>query len=950
MAAKWTNYFKIIDKQVDVSKAYDSQNLSDPGSYNNFSWYQRLIHGSTSRLAKYREYDLMDADVEIFRALDTIGEEMTGNNPKTNEPIEVEVIAENDDRVKSYDVLTVKAALRRWSQLHKWDNRLFKIARHTAKYGDCFFRKQKDYEKWIFIHPKNVMAAIVDSEDINKVIGWQVREDIEKARQGGMNMPLNTGGKDSLTYELIPADEMVWFTLNDDMSDTAPFGESILNAVYKTHKQKELLEDAIIIYRVQRSPERRVFYIDVGKMPPQRVKQYLETIKNEIKQKKIPSINGGQSEVDSVYNPQSMSEDFYFACLSMKTKVYLLDGRTLTIDELRQEYEEGKENWTYSVDQKTGKLIAGKIDWAGYTRKNAEIVRVLLDNGKTIDCTPDHKFVLHDGSEVEAQFLTPDMSLMPIYKKLCKTNKNQKESLYERIIDNSTGKWKFTHLEICPKINDLGSVIHHKDYNPKNNYPNNLVELSHAEHWKQHHSVNGHTFGRLWSEDREGMIASIKSYYTNMTEEQKQSLILRNRENGRNTWLKNEHAVRDNLKRGTITNREKFKSEEEYCAYMSNIAKLQWTDDKKKIRSQQVKTFNVDTKSYVIDDTLYSLFIDIFNSGNNTIHKIKQALVNSKKFIEYFKKINSNNQNVKNNKKIIFGHKFIYKLVNFGGYDNFQNFKQNYAFNHKIVSVTWLDEHEDTGCLHVVDENNNHNFALEAGVYVKNSRPDGRGSKVEVLPGGANLGQLEDLDYFQRKVWRGLKVPASYMIEQQEGGQLWNDGKVGIAYIQELRFALFIIRLQRYIEETLDKEFKIFLRKVGITVDHNLYKLRLPEPSNFGKYRQMELDSQLLGQFGTADSIQYLSKRFALKKYLNLSDQEILINERMLREEKQLDVNGDAKDYPMLYGAGDELGMAGGMGGIGGIGGAPMPMIPGDELGMEGGEGAIPTEEPPPSE
>ncbi len=543
MAAKWTNYFKIIDKQVDVSKAYDSQNLSDPGSYNNFSWYQRLIHGSTSRLAKYREYDLMDADVEIFRALDTIGEEMTGNNPKTNEPIEVEVIAENDDRVKSYDVLTVKAALRRWCQLHKWDNRLFKIARHTAKYGDCFFRKQKDYEKWTFIHPKNVMAAIVDSDDINKVIGWQVREDIEKARQGGMNMPLNTGGRDSLTYELIPADEMVWFTLNDDMSDTAPFGESILNAVYKTHKQKELLEDAIIIYRVQRSPERRVFYIDVGKMPPQRVKQYLETIKNEIKQKKIPSINGGQSEVDSVYNPQSMSEDFYFA-----------------------------------------------------------------------------------------------------------------------------------------------------------------------------------------------------------------------------------------------------------------------------------------------------------------------------------------------------------------------------------------------------------------------SRPDGRGSKVEVLPGGANLGQLEDLDYFQRKVWRGLKVPASYMIEQQEGGQLWNDGKVGIAYIQELRFALFIVRLQRYIEETLDKEFKIFLRKVGITVDHNLYRLRLPEPSNFGKYRQMELDSQLLGQFGTADSIQYLSKRFALKKYLNLSDQEILINERMLREEKQLDVNGDAKDYPMLYGAGDELGMAGGMGGIGG---SPMPMMPGDELGMEGmegGEGTIPTEEPPPIE
>jgi len=105
----------------------------------------------------------------------------------------------------------------------------------------------------------------------------------------------------------------VRFTLNDDMSDQAPFGESVLSSVYRVQKQKELLEDAIVIYRVQRAPERRVFYIDVGKMPPQRTKQYLETIKNEIRQKKVPSVSGGTANIDSTYNPQSMSEDFYFA-------------------------------------------------------------------------------------------------------------------------------------------------------------------------------------------------------------------------------------------------------------------------------------------------------------------------------------------------------------------------------------------------------------------------------------------------------------------------------------------------------------------------------------------------------------------------------------------------------------------------------------------------------------
>ena len=106
---------------------------------------------------------------------------------------------------------------------------------------------------------------------------------------------------------------MIVFSLNDDISESAPFGESVLRAIYRAQKQKELLEDAILIYRIQRAPERRVFYIDVGKMPPQRVKSYLEGIKNEIRQRKIPTAGGGVDQVDSVYNPQSMSEDFFFA-------------------------------------------------------------------------------------------------------------------------------------------------------------------------------------------------------------------------------------------------------------------------------------------------------------------------------------------------------------------------------------------------------------------------------------------------------------------------------------------------------------------------------------------------------------------------------------------------------------------------------------------------------------
>lgn len=552
MAAKFTEFYKIVQPSPEATRMTDSQSMTDAGIYGNYSWYQRLIQGSGSRLTRYREYDLMDNDVDIARALDTIAEEMTGNDEATDECLLLSVEAEDDSMISDTEVLTVKAALRHWINLHKWHSRLFKIARITVKYGDCFFRKRKEAKTWEFIHPKHVVGAIVDREDITKILGWQVRDNTKEARST-YGVPLTTGNAQD-TSEVIPAREIVRFSLNDDMSDTAPFGESVLSPVYRSFKQKELLEDSVVIYRIQRAPERRVFYIDTGKMPPHRSKQYLEQIKNEIKQKKVPTINGGTDTIDSVYNPQSMSEDFFFA-----------------------------------------------------------------------------------------------------------------------------------------------------------------------------------------------------------------------------------------------------------------------------------------------------------------------------------------------------------------------------------------------------------------------QRADGRGSRVETLPGGAGLGELSDLEYFMDKVIRGLRIPYSYFYQDKNGSQPWNDGKVGVAYIQELRFALFVARLQQYIEEVLDKEFKKYLRYAGIVVSDSDYSIHLPDPSNFGVYRQQELDTSLLNTYGTADGIQYLSKRFILSRYLQLNGEEIIRNEKMLREERGLpaDENNADQDLPMLYGEGAG-GAGGGFGGGGDFGfGGPAPGMDmsGDELGgemgdemMAGAEGgeSVPAEEPAP--
>ena len=85
----------------------------------------------------------------------------------------------------------------------------------------------------------------------------------------------------------------------------------MLEGIFKVYKQKELLEDAIIIYRTQRAPERRVFYVDVGNMPSHLAMQFVERVKTEIHQRSIPSKTGGGGTVHSAYNPLSTNEDYF---------------------------------------------------------------------------------------------------------------------------------------------------------------------------------------------------------------------------------------------------------------------------------------------------------------------------------------------------------------------------------------------------------------------------------------------------------------------------------------------------------------------------------------------------------------------------------------------------------------------------------------------------------------
>jgi hypothetical protein len=222
---------------------------------------------------------------------------------------------------------------------------------------------------------------------------------------------------------------------------------------------------------------------------------------------------------------------------------------------------------------------------------------------------------------------------------------------------------------------------------------------------------------------------------------------------------------------------------------------------------------------------------------------------------------------------------------------------------------------------------------------------EGRGSKVETLPGGTNLGEITDLRYFTNKLFRALRIPSSYLptaIDEQPNTMA--DGKVGTAYIQELRFNEYCKRLQSMIVETFDLEFKLWLNAQGINIDNGLFELKFNSPQNFAAYRQSELDTARAATFSQVIAIPHLSKRFAMKRFLGLSEEEIKENEKLWREENGTTLKPDLDAQSQLRNVGVS---AGGMAADAAAqtAEAPADMAAAAEAGAEGAE-AAPAEAP----
>ena len=504
----WRKHFTPFDNSGLPLNVQSPTEAGGPGAASSryASWLPEVYAGSPNRLMRYIQYDQMDNDLEVNAALDTIAEFGTQEDEYTGLPFEVEFDSTPSDTENKILVQTLK----NWCRLNKMHKRAFRMFRSVCKYGDQFFIRDPETYELMWIDPANIEKVIVNESEGKKIETYFIKNlepnfaelvatDVAPlhsrpygAGQGltGVMSPVGTTSGNYMTGSMdgvdqgtpVDARHIVHVSLTEGMDHAWPFGVSILEPIFKVFKQKELLEDSIIIYRVHRAPERRVFMIDVGNMPPHKARQYLEQVKYEVQQKRVPNKKGdGSGVADAAYNPMSMLEDYFFA-----------------------------------------------------------------------------------------------------------------------------------------------------------------------------------------------------------------------------------------------------------------------------------------------------------------------------------------------------------------------------------------------------------------------QTADGRGSKVDTLPGGENLGQIDDLRYFNNKLLRGLRIPASYLpTGPDDGSAQYNDGKVGIAYIQEYRFARYVERLQKQVQEDIDHEFKMYLKKKGIDIDNATFRLKFTPPMNFSSYRDLSLDNERAQLFNQLAQIPYLSNQFKLKKYLGLTDVEIKENEAKWRQENK---------------------------------------------------------------
>jgi len=296
-----------LDKYKSRIRSSSGQEFKMSAYQDVYGALQMEYYSNQNRLDRYVDFDQMEYTPEIASSLDIYADEMTTSSLYT--PL-LNIICSNAE-IKAvletlyYNVLNIEFNLYGW-------------ARSMCKYGDFFLYLDIEEDEGI----KNAIG--LPPNEIERMEGE------DKENPNYIQYQWNTAG---LTLENW---QMAHFRIlgNDKF---APYGTSALDSARRIWRQLTLLEDAMMAYRIVRSPDRRAFYIDVGNIPPEDVEQYMQKVMTQMKRNQIVDVNSGR--VDLRYNPLSIEEDYYIPVRGQasNTKIENLGGGKYTdaIDDVK---------------------------------------------------------------------------------------------------------------------------------------------------------------------------------------------------------------------------------------------------------------------------------------------------------------------------------------------------------------------------------------------------------------------------------------------------------------------------------------------------------------------------------------------------------------------------------------------------------------------------------------